>query len=321
MGWTSAPTRRASGRLAVIAMVAGLALAACGSGSPAATAGPTAAAATPPAATAVVTPAPTATEASQPTGPATFQLAVEGEANVAGTWQTGAGINCSNPTLAGLNILAFATSPDGQAIVVLTITAGQVNVSERAGSGATYTAREFTGTGVTGYDPARGATIDSDVVNVPTPEIKAGTLGTITHVTGSVDCGGQTTGTSTVVASGSSAEGPVEGPFTQFRVICNDSTADGLSANVVAVIDTTTPPVYLIMGLPANGNATIFTITDSPTKQHSYAIDKAATSGYTVSATGVHLDGDFIEVVDASAKPHVIHLEGDGTCGTFNKSE
>ncbi|MEO8274351.1 MAG: hypothetical protein ABI620_09825, partial [Chloroflexota bacterium] len=205
-----------------------------------------------------------------------MQLSVTGDPNVTGAWMAGTAVNCSNPTLAGLNILTFATSPDGRATVVLTITEGLVKVSERAGSGATSTAREFTGTGVTNYDPARGATIDSDVEIVPTPAIDAGTLGTITHVTGSVDCGGQTTGTSTIVVSGSSAEGAVNGPFTTFRVLCHDSASSGLSVNIIGVIGAATPPTYLIAGFPANRKATIFTIAGTPEQQHSYAIDTAA---------------------------------------------
>lgn len=305
----------------VTALGLSVVLGACGSNSPIATSIPT----SPPvaattAATIAATTAPTASAAPLPTGPATFNLTVTGDPTVTGVWQTGVGINCSNPSLAGLNILAFATAPDGQSLLVLTITDGKVNVSQRAGSGGTGVTREYTGTGVTVYDPARGATIDSDLTIVPTAEIPGGSLGTITHVKGAVDCAGQTTGTSTVVASGSSAEGAVEGPFTQFRVICNDSTASGLSVNIVAVIGTTAPPVYLIIGLPKNGNATIFTITNSPAKQHSYAIDKTNGSTYAVTAIGVHIAADFVEVVEGLATPHVIHVEGDGTCGTFNKS-
>lgn len=295
-------------------------LAACGSGSPAATAGPTPGPTTASTVAPITTPA--LTEAPGPTGPATFQLTVAGDPRVTVAWQTGNGINCSNPTLAGLNILTFATSPDGQVTLVLTFTSGQVSVSERAGSGTTYTAREFKGTGVSGFDPARGVAFDSAVEIVPTPAINAGTLGTISHVSGSVDCAGQTTGTSSVVASGASAEGAVTGPFTQFRIVCTSSTADGNTANIIAVMDTLTPPTYFIVGLPSNGNATMFTIAGAAQKQHTYVVDKAGTSSYTVTATGLHLDADFTEVVaqGATEAPHVIHLAGDATCGTFNKS-
>jgi hypothetical protein len=234
-------------------------LAACGSGSPAATAGQTPGPTTASTLAPVTTPAPT--EAPGPTGPATYTLTVAGDPKVTGAWTTGNGINCSNPTLAGLNILTFATSPDGQVTLVLTFTAG------------------------------------------------------------SVDCGGQTTGTSTLVASGASAEGAITGAFTQFRIVCTSSTADGNTANIIAVIDTLTPPTYFIVGLPSNGNATIFTIAGAAQKQHTYVVDKAGTSSFTVTATGLHLDADFIEVLaqGATEAPHVIHLAGDATCGTFNK--
>jgi hypothetical protein len=312
--------------LAGLVILGALLLAACGPASPAATT-PAATTNPTPVTTATVTAVPTALVTAAPPstrpspGPATFQLTVAGDPNVTGAWSTGNGINCNNPTLAGLNILAFATAPDTKAIVVLTFSPGVVNVSERAGSGASYTAREFVGTGVSAYDPARGATFDSDVTIVATPDINPGTLGTITHVSGSVDCGNQTTGTSTIVVSGESAEGELNGPFTTYRVICNTSAKDGRSANIVAVMDTATPPTYFIIGLPANGNATIFTIAGQPPKQHTYAFQRVGVTTLQVTATGlIRINASFAEVVELTETPHVIHLAGEATCGTFNKS-
>lgn len=257
----------------------------------------------------------TASPTPAPTGPATFTLAVKGDANVTGTWGTSFGIDCNNPAFGGPDILFFAESPDGKAVVLVTLQSGSVGVSERAGAGATFTDREFQGTGVTVFDPARGATFDSDVAIAPNPGSKPGTLGTITHVTGSVDCGGQTPGTSTVVASGSSPEGAISGPFSISRVTCNSSAQNGQSVGVSAIIDTATPPVYLIINLPANRNATIFSVSQNPSKQHTYAMDKAGT--LTITATGAHLDADFVEVLAAgvAGPAHTIHLVGDVTCG------
>jgi hypothetical protein len=239
---------------------------------------------------------------------------------VAGAWGTSFGIDCNNPTFSGFDILFFAQSPDGKAVVLITLMPGSIAVSERAGAGAAYTDREFTGTGVLTLDPARGATFDADLTIVPTPNSNPGTLGTISHVTGSVDCGNQAPGTSTVVASGASADGSISGPFTRVRVTCNDSAQYGESVNVTGILGEAIPPLFTILNLTANGKATIYSNTEIQPKQHSYAIDPAGT--LTISATGAHLDGDFIEVLAAgvTTAPHVVHLVGDVTCGTFNKS-
>lgn len=313
-------TRRSSVALGLVALMA----AACSSGSPATTGGPTSelssaatqAAGTPGDSTPVATTA--ATPSS--TGPAAFLLTMSGDANVSGTWGTSYGINCNNPTFDGLDILFFAQSPDGKAVVLITLRQGSIGVSERAGAGAAYTDREFQGTGVTSFDAARGASFDSDLTPVPGTGQKPGTLGTITHVAGSIDCGNQRPGTSTLVPSGTTAQGPVGGSFVSFRVACNSSSQYGNSVNVSAIVDVGSTPTLLIINLPANRKATIFSTTQGPAINHSYAM--AATGALTISSTGAHVDADFAEVLSAGAAgpAHTIHLAGDVVCGTNTTS-
>lgn len=316
--------------VAVACIVVGLLVGACGPASPTSPSAPAASPSTVAPATVAPTTAavPTATPTSAvtaspfvaPTGPPSFRLTVEGDANVKGSWGTSYGINCNNPTFDADDILFFAQSPDAKAVVLITLNPGSIDVSERAGAGSTYTDREFHGTGVGAFDAARGATFDSDVSIVPTPGSKPGILGTITHVSGSIDCGGQTPGSSTIVASGSSPEGAVEGSFSSVRVGCKSSAEDPVLVTVVGVIRTAAPPVALTMALPANHNGTIFLISKSPNKQHSYTIDPAGTM--TISKTGAHLDADYVEVVAAGSTdpPHKIHMAGDVVCGSAGGS-
>ncbi|HYK96147.1 MAG TPA: hypothetical protein VE011_09825 [Candidatus Dormibacteraeota bacterium] len=290
-----------------------LIVSACGAGAAATTGAATAGLAATGGATSAP---PTAASAPVSTAPASFQLAVKGDPNVTGTWGASFGINCNNPTLTGYDVLLFAQSPDTKAVVLITLNAGRIDVSERAGQGATYTDREFTGIGVTSLDPAHGGAFDSDLTIVPTPSSKPGTLGTITHVSGTVDCGNQTIGASTVVVTGSDAEGPINGPFARFRATCNHSAQYGNSAGLVGVLTAGSTATYFIVNFPASGTATIFSTSDSPPAQHSYTIAKSGT--LTVSATGAHVDADYTEVVTAGATPHTIHLAGDTVCGTIN---
>ena len=114
----------------------------------------------------------------------------------------------------------------------------------------------------------------------------------------------------------SSPDGAVNGPFSAFRVTCVSSAQYGKSVSVSAVIDTVTPPVYLIFNMPSNNKGTIFLIS-KPSKQHTFLMDEK-TGTYTVSDTGAHVDADFVEVLAAGAAgpPHTIHLAGDVVCGT-----
>lgn len=299
-----------SGRsLATVVMIAALLAACSGSG----------ATSTPGASTGS---GPTTSEAASPlsTGPAAFQLTVTGDANVTGTWGSSYGIGCNNPTLEGSDLYFFGAAPDGKAVVLITVNQGSIGVSERAGAGSTFTDREFAGTGVTSFDPARGASFDSDVTIVPAPGQAPGTLGTITHLAGSVDCGNQRPGTSSVVVSGASAEGAFSGPFIRFRVVCNLSQQNGDTVSISAVVNAGAAPTFFIINLPAARTATIYSPPNGQAPQHFYNI--AASATLTTSKTGAHLDADFVESLPSgsTASPHTIHLAGDVTCGTTNTS-
>jgi len=305
------------GRSLAVVVLCTAVIAACASGG-GATSAPTAGAS--PAATVAASETATAAATAAPgpvsTAPASFALTVAGDKNVTGTWTASFGVNCNTPTFTGWDIGFFAQSPDAQAVVLITLNPGSIDVSERHGAGANYTDREFHGAGVTAFDPAHGATFDSDVAIVPGTGQKPGVLGTITHVSGSVDCGRQTPGTSTVVVTGATPEGPVNGPFTRSRVTCSQSAQYGNSASIVAILPTGSTQSLLIIGLSGNGNTTLFTTVQSPNVQHSYSKTGAGT--FTVTTTGAHLDFDFVQAMPpgASASAASLHLAGDVTCGT-----
>ncbi|HEY5519685.1 MAG TPA: hypothetical protein VIK08_03430 [Candidatus Limnocylindrales bacterium] len=247
-----------------------------------------------------------------------------GDKSVQGAWTTyatRADAICSNPTYNGPDILFFAQSHDGSAVVLVTLSSGSIGVSERAGAGATYTDREFQGTGVTSLDPATGATFDSDLTETTPSRSNIGTLGKISHVSGTVQCGSQTDGASTVTVSGSTPDGAVNGPLPSFRVSCNNSAQYGKSVNVSAIVTAGTNPTQFIINLPSSGKATVYAVGKDPGSQTLYMIDPADT--YSVTDSGVHIDADFIQNQTASGAtpgPLRLHLSGDLTCGAFNQS-
>lgn len=253
--------------------------------------------------------------AARSSAPATFALTTAGDHNVTGTWSGSFGIACDNPTFSTPDITFFATSPDKKAVVLITLNQGSIEVSERAGSGASYTDREFQGTGVTTFNPASGAAFDSSLTIILTPGSKPGTLGTISHVTGSVDCAGQTAGESTVVFSGASAEGAMTGPFSAFRVTCVDDAANGNAVSTTGIIPSGSTQTGMTLFLAAKGS-TIFSHGPDGPPQHAYDIAPQGTVNLT--AGGAHVDADFVERLAAGAAgtSHTLHLTGDLTCGS-----
>ena len=305
--------RRSVTHAGAAAILVGIVVGACTGGGSAPTVGPTTPASTSAAATAAVTPAATAA-APAPTGPATFQFAATGDPNVTGTWGPSFGIACYNPGYDGLTIYFFAESPDKQAVVLVSLSPGTITVSERAGAGATFTSRDFTGSGPSAFDPTKGATFDSDLTIVPT-EVNHGTLGTITHIVGSVDCGGTLPGSSTVSVDGTGSGGPVSGSLDPVKVTCTKSAANGDSVSVIGIIKTGPSPSSVNLALRATGS-TVFLIPRAGPLNAFYDID--ATGTVTLTATGGHVDAGFTQQMPAGSTtaPLTVHVTGDATCGS-----
>lgn len=134
-------------------------------------------------------------------GPATATFTFSGAKGLAGA-ATKPAIRCGEPSFDGLSIDVFAQPADPAVLDRIVVTAGTVTVRVAAGAGATYTERDFEGTGVTGFDPATGAQIDTKLSETTAAGLHHGTLGAVTSLKGTIDCGGQTAGTSTLTLIG-----------------------------------------------------------------------------------------------------------------------
>jgi hypothetical protein len=293
----AAPWRRAS----ALALVTGLLVAAC-SGS-AATSGPGASAAS-------------TTSAAPPTavptkGPATQQLTIAGPAGAAGA-VTNAGIRCNQPALSGgllINVLGQPTDPNRS--VYINVQAGNITVRYDSGSGSTYVERDFSGTGVTNFDAAKGATIDSPLTEVATTGAH-GNLGVLTSIRGSIDCGNQMPGSSTLTFSGPTAKGALSGGLNPVNVECiTDTYGRRVSVFGVAQVDST--PTFMVISISPG----TFSVSASSSGVSVGFFRNSPTFVATLTATGAQVDGDAVEQnVPAGAKAHTIHVSGDATCGT-----
>jgi hypothetical protein len=254
-----------------------------------------------------------------PSGPATMSLTGTGDPGVSGAW-SGSLIRCGEPRVTGPEIDAFAVVPDKATTVLLTVTADSINVSLRAGAGSTYTERDFTGSGVSGFDAAHGATIDSDLTQVADGS-NPGKLDAMKHLSGSIDCAGQQSGSATVTLAGSIPQGAITGGLDPVRVECDVDPTYGNYVSVHGILTAGTTKTFAIIVVRAADSpyqSSLFMVPATGAQQSLLAPLHAPS---TLSATGAHVDADFSQAAGAgsSAAPNVIHLVGDLTCGaTFN---
>ena len=296
-----------------IVLMAGLIVAAC-SGS---TAGPTTsvngATATPattptatPTATATVTPTPTPTK-----GPATQNLTLGGPAGKAGA-VTLAGIRCNLATTDGTTIkpqiTVLARPADPNLSVFIFVQPGSVTVRYDSGAGATYVERDFAGTGVTNFNAATGATIDSTLTEAPTQGAH-GNIGILTSITGSIDCGNQLPGSAALTFSGSTPKGALGASLQNVNVECTSSAATGSYVSVQGIMKIGST-LYLVIIAIRPTSFSFFAAGDG-----FFLSTKTAVS--TLTANGGHVDGSAVEESPAAGKKaSTVHLSGDATCGT-----
>lgn len=293
------------GRRVGVALVATLLLTACGAtGSATPTPAPTGAAAPTSPAAATASPAPTPSK-----GPATAQMALVGTGGLTGPVTTQQ-LVCDEPSLSGPQI--FFLGQAGTTAVVLFIQAGHVEVRVATGSAATLRLRSFTGTGVTGFDAASGAQIDTPLTETTAAGSAIGNLGALTSITASIDCGDEQPGTADLQVSGSSKLGPLAGSLSNAHVTC---TVQGSDTYVTTTGLTTAGSTPVLLFVNAHTDSLQVIVETGST-----AMVYNATGAGLVSlvGNGAHEAGDLPEAVTAGAtpSPNVLHVVGDVTCGT-----
>ena len=115
-----------------------------------------------------VTPTAMASSVTQSKGPATATLTFGGSAGLAGVALT-TSISCDDPGLAGTRIFILASPRSAGVGFNIELLAGQIQVIVSTGSGTASRGRMFTGTGVTDFNPAVGAKLNSTLTEVTAP--------------------------------------------------------------------------------------------------------------------------------------------------------
>jgi hypothetical protein len=287
----------------VLALATGLLVAAC-SGSAATT--PQGNSTALPSTAATMTEAPSAIPAPSK-GPATQNLTLGGPAGAAAA-VSNAAIRCNEPSTDGLEIAVLGQPADPNLSVYIFVQPGKLSVRYDSGSGAAYVERDFAGAGVADFNPATGATINSQLVEVPNQDAH-GSLGVLTSISGSIDCGNQMPGSSTLTFSGPTPKGSLEGGLDPVNVECVTNTY-GSSVSILGLARVDSTPTFMVVSV-SSGSFSISASGDG-------FFRSGSTVGATLTATGAHVDGDAVEQLAAgsTAKPHTIHVSGDVACGT-----
>jgi hypothetical protein len=249
---------------------------------------------------------PTSSEAPTATPKASINLT--GDVGLTGA-ATSPSVRCNFPVLEGLSIAVLAQAPDSTLQARIGLRPEEVKVFVSSGSGPDYHERAFEGPGVTSFDAANGARVDSTLTEtVATAGSTKGTVGAITAIKGSVECGDQTAGSSTVTITGDTAEGALAAAVLDpVRVEC-DVSPDGDEVFASGFITVGSTKALVAVGLSSDGGVTVD--ENLPSGRHRYM----ASGSTTITSTGAHVRADVVEQ-GVATPAHTLHVEGDLSCG------
>ena len=212
-------------------------------------------------------------------------------------------VNCFFPTVDGLQIAVLAFSPDQTQTYRIGVASDGVVVRHGTGSGTDFKERVFRGSGVSQFDATKGATIDASLAEDANPSA-------VGSLEGSVDCAGQTPGTSTITVTGDTQAGHLDHARLEPALVeCYRAAGEVI---VLGVADTGTAKVPLLVSLTPQGLGVEEEVPPSSQRHYSQLTD--VPTGVEFTGNGGRANGD---VADAEATPpRTLHVEGEATCGT-----
>ncbi len=248
-------------------------------------------------------------------GPASAQLQLAGTDGLAGS-VTSTYTRCFVPTLEGLSI-TIVGHPAGDNSLKLSVSFAQaaviINLNNASSNFADYAERNFRGTGVTGFDPTRGVTVNSSLAE---PSVFGpGSLGRITSIRGHVDCGNQTPGTSSIILVGDTNGGHVAGALSHPRVECV-MNSQGRSASIAGL--TRIGAAVVLIDVTIGRDFLDVDVSSSATAGDELFLQSTLTVA-SVNAIGVHVDGVTADQQSLQTPPNSLHVSGDATCGSSIK--
>jgi hypothetical protein len=250
-----------------------------------------------------------ATTASAPSPDRVASVTFTGDAVLSGAVGD-TSVRCNFPSLDGLSIAVLGQPGDATSLARIALLANKVRVIVSLGDGPDYHERTFEGTRVSSFDATKGAQVDSPLKEVVPPDgSRPGRVGMVTAIKGTVACGDQTPGSSTVTFTGATPSGnATAAKLDPARVECYVSPhGDEVVASGIATIGTT----RTLIGLGLQSDGSISVDETLPTTTRHYFADGTA----TVTASGGTVRADVVEQGVVSSGAHRLHVEGDLVCG------
>ena len=211
-------------------------------------------------------------------------------------------VNCFFPTVDGLQIAVLAFSPDNSQTYRIGVASDGVVVRHGTGSGTEFTERIFRGNGVSNFDATKGAAVDAMLTEDGAP-------GATGSLKGSIDCGDETPGTSTVTVTGDTAAGHLDHARLEPALVeCYEAAGEVI---VLGSAETGPTKVHLLVSITPQGLGVEEEVPPSGQRHYSQLTD--VRSGAELTENGGKANGD---VADAEATPpRSLHVEGEATCG------
>jgi hypothetical protein len=235
---------------------------------------------------------------------ATASLTFAGDEGLAGA-ATGSQVTCSFPAVDGLTIAVLASAADPAYSYRLTVAEDGVLVHVDTGAGPTFRSRTFTGPGVSDFDARRGARIDTELTEASPP---AGAVGRVTRLQGTLGCGDQTPGSSTLTLTGETAIGRYDAATLDPVVVECYFASDEVT--VIGVARTDAKEVLVMVSLGSTGIGVEEDLEAASSGRYSAPPGSAA-----LTSDGAHADGDAVAPRD-DGSPSTLHVEGTAHCGT-----
>jgi hypothetical protein len=242
-------------------------------------------------------------------GPATATFALTGTAGLTGS-VTITRIVCGLPSLNGPQIEVLGTTGSGPGFVAF-VTANHIEARVAMGDGPTLKLRTFVGSGVTSFDAAAGTQLDSDLTESTAPGSAVGTLGALSHLKATIDCGDQQPGSASITITGTAKLGAMSSPLSDAKVTCT-TIASGTYVTAQALTTAGTTPVLVFVNA---GPTMLQLVIETGTASDVYALQGATAA--TISSTGAQFSADVTETGTTDTPARVLHVDGSDTCGTI----
>jgi hypothetical protein len=218
-------------------------------------------------------------------------------------------VTCSFPSLNGPEILLQVATADRTMGGFITLTSSKVFLRVGAGSGSTYTQRNFTGSGVTSFDATKGAHFNAQLTETTPSGQNPGTIGAVTAISGSVSCGTKTPGSGSITITGNSTAGAISGALTSMLVSCPAGASFAL-INGLTHIGSTAAAVEI-----GGGSGEVYFGSLSTTSA-GFFFTSSAPGLYTAGGGHVHWNNAVLTQTGTRGAEHTITISGDATCGT-----